>query len=119
MSAKYEQRVTKIKFVTKQVAFILAIILVLLLVGSEAVKAQSSIVAWSSFGGNPTHKDNPQDLIYKVQPGDTITFTVTTNETCNFTWKVMLGAKILQTHEENNTKTVSYTHLTLPTNREV
>ena len=73
------------------------------------VSAAPSIVAWSSSGGNPTYKDNPQDLIYKVQPGDTITFTVTTNETCNFTWKVMLGAEVLQTYEEDNTKTSSFT----------
>ena len=72
-------------------------------------RAAPSITAWSSSGGNPTYKDNLQDLIYKVQPGDTITFTVTTNETCNFTWKVMLGAKALQTYEENNTKTSSFT----------
>ncbi|RLG66370.1 hypothetical protein DRN89_01030, partial [archaeon] len=73
------------------------------------VSAAPSIVAWSSFGGNPTYKDNPQDLIYKVQPGDTITFTVTANENCNFTWEVMLGAKALQTYKENNTKTSSFT----------
>ena len=73
------------------------------------VSATPSIVAWSSSGGNSTYKDNPQDLIYKVQPGDTITFTVTTNETCNFTWKVMLGAEVLQTYEEDNTKTSSFT----------
>ena len=29
--------------------------------------AQPSIISWSSSGGNPTNKDNPQDLIYKVQ----------------------------------------------------
>ena len=75
---------------------------------SSAVSAMN-ITAWSSSGGNPTYKDNSQDLIYKVQPGDTITFTVTTNETCNFTWKVIHGAEALQTHEENNTKTSSFT----------
>jgi len=76
---------------------------------SGVASAAPSITDWSSSGGNTTNKDNPQDLIYRVQPEDTITFTVTANETCNFTWKVMLGAKVLQTHEENNTKTSSFT----------
>ena len=51
-------------------------------------KAATSIVAWSSFGGNPTYKDNPQDLIYKVQEGDEITFTVTTAGPCEHIWRI-------------------------------
>ncbi|RLI18227.1 hypothetical protein DRO49_02515, partial [Candidatus Bathyarchaeota archaeon] len=94
----------KTKFGVLVVGFVL-----LLCLGISAASGAPAIVAWSSSGGNTTYKDNPQDLIYKVQPGDTLTFTVTANETCNFTWKVMLGAKILQTHEENNTKTSSFT----------
>ena len=104
-----KERNHKNKIFGKHTIFILAVVFVLLLLGSGPVKATPSIVAWSSSGGNPTYKDNPQDLIYKVQPGDTITFTVTTNENCNFTWKVILGAKVLQTYEENNTKTSSFT----------
>ncbi|MCW3136373.1 MAG: carboxypeptidase regulatory-like domain-containing protein [Canidatus Methanoxibalbensis ujae] len=88
---------------------ILAFFVLFLALSSVAEAMNLSITAWSSSGGNPTNKDNPQDLIYKIQPGDTITFTVTTNETCNFTWKVMLGGKALQTYEENNTKTSSFT----------
>jgi len=75
----------------------------------EGVATNLSITNWSSTGGNPTYKDNPQDLIYKVQPEDTITFTVTANENCNFTWKVMLGANTTQTYTKNNTKTSSFT----------
>jgi len=52
------------------------------------VSAAPSIVAWSSSGGNPANKDNPQDLMYLIQPGDEITFSVTANESCNFTWEV-------------------------------
>jgi len=36
------------------------------------VSAAPSIVAWSSSGGNTTNKDNSQDLMYLVQPGDEI-----------------------------------------------
>ncbi|RLI52316.1 MAG: hypothetical protein DRP09_18205, partial [Candidatus Thorarchaeota archaeon] len=61
-----------------------------------------SIVAWSSSGGNTTNKDNPQDLMYLVQPGDEITFSVTANEACNFTWEVN---KV----EEKNTTSLSTT----------
>ncbi|RLE01101.1 MAG: hypothetical protein DRI99_07815, partial [Candidatus Aminicenantes bacterium] len=90
--------------------FIVTLILITGLSGVVSVSAAvPSITNWSSTGGSPTNKDNPQDLIYRVQPEDTITFTVTANETCNFTWKVMLGAEVLQTHEENNTKTSSFT----------
>jgi len=87
----------------------LSVALCLLFCMGGVARAAPSITAWSSSGGNPTYKDNPQDLIYKVQPGDTITFTVTVNETCNFTWEVMLGAKALQTYKENDTKTSSFT----------
>ena len=52
------------------------------------VSAAPSIVAWSSSGGNTANKDNPRDLMYLVQPGDEITFSVTANEVCNFTWEV-------------------------------
>jgi len=89
---------------------IVAVILITGVSGVVSVSAAApSITNWSSSGGNTTNKDNPQDLIYKVQPEDTITFAVTANETCNFTWKVMLGAEVLQTHEENNAKTSSFT----------
>ena len=90
--------------------FVIGIILITGLSGVVSVSAAApSITDWFSTGGTPTYKDNPQDLIYKVQPEDTITFTVTANETCNFTWEVMRGAEVLQTHEENNTKTSSFT----------
>ena len=72
----------------KRIVFIVALVFVLLFVGSEAVKAEPSITDWSSSGGNPANKDNPQDLMYLIQPGDEITFSVTTNEPCNFTWEV-------------------------------
>jgi len=89
--------------------FVIGIIFITGLTGVVSVSAAApSITNWSSTGGNPTNKDNPQDLVYKVQPEDSITFTVTANETCNFTWEVMRGAEVLQTHEENNTKTSSF-----------
>ena len=73
------------------------------------VSAAPSIVAWSSSGGNPTYKDNPQDLIYKVQEGDTITFTVTSDQSCDHVWKVFKGSEELTTYTEHNTKTSSFT----------
>ncbi|RLJ03959.1 MAG: hypothetical protein DRP08_02685, partial [Candidatus Aenigmatarchaeota archaeon] len=73
------------------------------------VSAAPSIVAWSSSGGNSTYKDNPQDLIYKVQQGDTITFTATSNQSCDFVWEVYFGAKVIANFTENNTKTSSFT----------
>ena len=109
MSTKYVERVTKIKFVTKYIAFIFAIILVLLLAGSGTVKAATSITNWSSTGGSPTNKDNPQDLIYKVQQGDTITFTATSNQSCDHVWEVVKGVDVLTTHVERNVKTSSFT----------
>ena len=73
------------------------------------VGAAPSIVAWSSSGGNPTYKDNPQDLIYKVQQGDTITFTATSNQSCDWVWEVYFGARVIANFTENNTKTSSFT----------
>jgi len=52
------------------------------------VSAAPSIVAWSSSGGNTTNKDNSQDLMYLVQPGDEITFEINTSEPCNYNWSV-------------------------------
>ncbi|RLG67692.1 MAG: hypothetical protein DRO11_09845, partial [Methanobacteriota archaeon] len=102
---------SRIKYTSFFIAcFVIGIILITGLSGVVSVSAAApSITDWSSTGGNPTNKDNPQDLIYKVQPEDTITFTVTANETCNFTWKVMLGANTTQTYTKNNTKTSSFT----------
>ena len=59
-----------------------------ILFSAAIVSAAPSIVAWSSSGGNPTYKDNPQDLIYKVEKGDEITFTVTTDEPCDHIWRI-------------------------------
>ena len=50
--------------------------------------AAPSITDWSSSGGNPVNKDNLQDLMYLVQPGDEITFSVTANESCSYNWSV-------------------------------
>jgi len=55
---------------------------------SEVASAAPSITDWSSSGGNPTNKDNPQDLMYLVQLGDEITFSVTANESCSYNWSV-------------------------------
>ncbi|RLE69521.1 MAG: hypothetical protein DRJ45_06545, partial [Thermoprotei archaeon] len=73
------------------------------------VSAAPSIVAWSSSGGNPTYKENPQDLVYKVQQGDTITFTATSNQSCDWVWEVYFGARVIANFTENNTKTSSFT----------
>lgn len=70
--------------------------------------AKPSIVSGSSTGGHTQQKRNPQDLIYKVQPGDVITFTASANNSCTFTWKVMLGAKVLKTYKEDNAKRSSF-----------
>ncbi|RJS75398.1 PEGA domain-containing protein, partial [Methanophagales archaeon] len=69
--------------------FILALILITGLSGVVSVSAAApSITDWSSTGGKPTNKDNPQDLMYLVQPGDEITFSITTSEPCNYNWSV-------------------------------
>ncbi|MCD6378184.1 MAG: hypothetical protein J7L99_04975, partial [Planctomycetes bacterium] len=70
--------------------------------------AKPSIVSWSSSGGHTEQKHNPQDLIYKVQPGDVITFTASANNGCTFVWKVMLGTKVLKTYKEDNAKRTSF-----------
>ena len=75
----------------------------------SSVAEAMNITAWSSSGGNPTHKDNPQDLIYKVQLGDTITFTATSNQSCDWVWEVYFGARVIANFTENNTKTSSFT----------
>ncbi len=70
-----------------------------------------SIVAWSSSGGNPTYKDNPEDLIYKVRKGDEITFTVTTAGPCEHRWRVTRANYPLPliTHVNKNVKSSGIT----------
>jgi len=69
--------------------FIVALILITELSGVVSVStAAPSITNWSSTGGTTTNKDNPQDLMYLVQPGDEITFSVTASEPCTFNWSV-------------------------------
>ena len=69
--------------------FIVTLILITGLSGVVSVSAAApSITNWSSTGGTTTNKDNPQDLMYLVQPGDEITFSVTANEACNYNWSV-------------------------------
>ncbi|RLB03971.1 MAG: hypothetical protein DRG59_10945, partial [Deltaproteobacteria bacterium] len=69
--------------------FVIGIIFITGLTGVVSVSATApSITNWSSSGGITTNKDNPQDLMYLVQPGDEITFSVIANEACNFTWEV-------------------------------
>ncbi|RLF88442.1 hypothetical protein DRN46_07085, partial [Thermococci archaeon] len=46
------------------------------------------IIGWESTGGNPSNKDGPQDLMYLVNEGDSVTFSVTVNEVSNFTWEI-------------------------------
>jgi len=88
----------------------LCAIVTLIIIGlSGMASAAPSITNWSSTGGNPTYKDNPQDLIYKVQQGDTITFTAASNLSCDHVWKVLKGSEELTTHTEHNTKTSSFT----------
>jgi len=68
---------------------LVVICFVLLFAGVGMVSATApSITNWSSSGGNTTNKDNPQDLMYLVLPGDEITFSVTTSEPCTFNWSV-------------------------------
>ncbi len=52
------------------------------------------ITGYSSTGGTTEFKDNAQDLIYKIQQGDVITFSITptsTSETINYLWQVRQG----------------------------
>ena len=87
--------------------FILAMVVLILGVRGAVVRAANPtglmIVSWKNS------KTGDADQVFLVEPGDTITFTVTTNEICNFTWEVMLAAKVLQAYEENNKKTSSFT----------
>jgi len=65
------------------------VIIAIFIMGLSGVaSAAPSITDWSSSGGSPTNKDNSQDLMYLVQPGDEITFSVTANETCSYNWSV-------------------------------
>ena len=81
-------------------------VILLSLFSTTLVSAAPSIVAWSSSGGNTTNKDNPQDLMYLVQPGDEITFSVTANESCNFTWEVN---KVEEKNTTSSSTTDSFT----------
>jgi len=58
------------------------------------------IVSWSSSGGHTQKKNSPKDLIYRVNKGDKITFTVKLNKSCTCEWKVMEGAKIIERYIE-------------------
>ncbi|RLI19416.1 hypothetical protein DRO49_00530, partial [Candidatus Bathyarchaeota archaeon] len=90
--------------------FFITIVFCFLLFSSIGIASASPVItSWSSSGGHPQYKDNAQDLIYKVKQGDTINFTITTNETCNHYWKVKKGSKVIATFTENNTKTSSFT----------
>ena len=59
------------------------------------------IKTYSSTGGNPQFKDNDQDLIYKIDQGDDITFTITTTQpNLNYLWQVMKGNQVIESSTE-------------------
>ncbi len=54
------------------------------------------ITSYSSTGGTPQFKDNDQDLIYKIDQGDEIAFTITTTQpNLNYRWHVIKGSEVL------------------------
>jgi len=62
------------------------------------------ITSYSSTGGTPQHKDNDQDLIYKVEQGDEISFTITTSQSdLNYLWEVKQGSQVISSSTEGTT----------------
>ncbi|MBU4498290.1 MAG: hypothetical protein KKG09_09835, partial [Verrucomicrobia bacterium] len=51
------------------------------------------IKEFSSSGGNPANKDNDQDIMYLVQPGDSISFRVTADQQVSYEWTVNKSTK--------------------------
>ncbi|RKX71112.1 hypothetical protein DRP53_02750 [candidate division WOR-3 bacterium] len=49
------------------------------------IYAQPVIVDWGSNGSGAS---DPKDIMYLVNPGEVVTFSVTTNEACDFSWEV-------------------------------
>ena len=54
----------------------------------KSVNAKPSIIDWYSSGGHPRYKDDNKDLMYLVEKGDLIEFSVTVDEPASFSWKV-------------------------------
>jgi hypothetical protein len=50
--------------------------------------AAPSIVSFNSFGGTPVNKDNSQDIMYLIQPGESLSFTAACSEAADFEWQV-------------------------------
>ena len=54
----------------------------------RSVSAKPSIIDWYSSGGHPRYKDDDKDVMYLVEKGDLIEFSVTVDEPANFSWEV-------------------------------
>ncbi len=59
--------------------------------------------SYSSTGGSPQFKTDDQDLIYKIQPGDTLVFSVTAAGALGYRWQVMQGSEVLDSSNQGTT----------------
>ncbi len=68
--------------------FSLALAAALLFVFSGVANAAPAITSWSSSGGTTQNKNDAQDIMYLVQQGDSITFSITASGATSYKWYV-------------------------------
>ena len=74
--------------------------------GAGVIPDMELIQTYSSIGGNPQYKGNEQDLIYKMNQADEITFSITAAQpNLNYSWQAMKGNEVLESSTEGNTFT--------------
>ena len=83
------------------ICFMLLFVGVGMVSGAGVIPDVDLITSYSSTGGNPQFKDSGQDLIYKIEQGDELTFSITTTQTdLRYLWQVMKGSEVLDSATE-------------------
>ncbi len=76
----------------KKLKIAVALLVVLTIV--RVWSATPQISDWSSSGGTTQNKDNEQDIMYLVQPGDVLTFGVTVDQPVSYEWVVNKSTEV-------------------------